>query len=309
MAKSLIEKWLPVVGYEGVYEVSNLGRVKSLPRRGRKTELIMLTKCGTPGYPRLSLCNAGKARSELVHRMVAMAFISKGPIPKGLEVNHIDGDRTNAVVTNLELITRKQNIHHARDTLGAYWGSNSNAAKLKEEDIVAIREEAAKGITYSAIGRKYGVCHGAISLVAHGKTWASAGGPITTEKREGGLVKGQAPWGEAMHNARFTVAQVVTIRERAATGESFAAIGRDYVASKETISTIARGKTWASAGGPIAATRDPKSKFTDEQALVVVRRYRAGERADALAEEFGISVGMVYNFNTGRTRPHLQDLV
>lgn len=118
------EVWKDIFGYEGFYQVSNLGRVKSLDRiikykpsktRGEyeaKTNGKISTQHkNIDGYIRVDLCKDGKHKSSLVHRLVALHFI---PNPGMLnQVNHIDGDKTNNYVDNLEWCTQAENAAHA----------------------------------------------------------------------------------------------------------------------------------------------------------------------------------------------------
>ena len=123
------EIWRPVVGYEGLYEVSSYGRVRSLDRyvkgKGesywlRKGRVLSPIK-DTNGYLLINLCCNGKPKTINVHRLVAQAFI---PNPDNLlEVNHIDEDKINNRADNLEWCSRKYNINYGsrnirrRDTL------------------------------------------------------------------------------------------------------------------------------------------------------------------------------------------------
>src|ERR1700690_1235619 len=100
------EIWKKVVGYEGLYEVSNLGRVWSCKRR-------KVMSPNNSAYPRLVLCKGKVHTGKDVHVIVANAFI--GPCPKGKEVNHKDLNTRNSKAKNLEYVTSAQNKKHARD--------------------------------------------------------------------------------------------------------------------------------------------------------------------------------------------------
>ena len=120
------EYWRPVVGYEGLYEVSYLGRVKSLNYRQTGKEAILKNgikgRCGKFGhrYSSVSLSKNGKVNDKLVHRLVAEAFI---PNPDNLpEVNHKDEDKANNRVENLEWCTGKYNCNYGTRNEGTRRG-------------------------------------------------------------------------------------------------------------------------------------------------------------------------------------------
>lgn len=102
-----MEHWQPVVGYEGLYEVSDQGRVKSLKFGKEK----ILKPWKTPdGYLKVSLRKDGHTKQTYVHRIVSEAFI---PNPNNLEtVNHKDEVKTNNVASNLEWMSQKDNINY-----------------------------------------------------------------------------------------------------------------------------------------------------------------------------------------------------
>lgn len=118
-----MEEWRDVVGYEGIYEVSNKGRVRTKEGKTTYTEMhgtrvwkqrILKQKVSKDNNHRVSLWKDGKERTWLVHRLVAFAFI---PETEGKEyVNHINGDRYNNSVENLEWCNHVENNNHAFDT-------------------------------------------------------------------------------------------------------------------------------------------------------------------------------------------------
>ena len=104
------EYWKPVVGYEGLYEVSNWGRVKSLPRNSTVKYARILKPCTDRyGYLYVNLCKNNKQKKFTVHRLVAEAFL---PNPDNLPcVNHKDECKSNNVVNNLEWCSYSYNIN------------------------------------------------------------------------------------------------------------------------------------------------------------------------------------------------------
>ncbi|HEO1661555.1 NUMOD4 motif-containing HNH endonuclease [Burkholderia multivorans] len=104
------EKWRQVVGFEGKYEVSDCGRVRS-PRTGK----LLAQRLWNSGYPSVQLWAGNKAHSRSVHRLMAAAFLGLAP---GLQVNHIDGDKGNNRLDNLEVVTPSENLKHAVHELG-----------------------------------------------------------------------------------------------------------------------------------------------------------------------------------------------
>lgn len=104
------EIWLPIEGYEGLYEVSSLGRVKSLNYNHTKQEKILNFSKNKKGYFRVGLSKDKKREFCSVHRLVANAFI---PNPNNLPtVNHIDENKENNVVDNLEWMNLSQQQRH-----------------------------------------------------------------------------------------------------------------------------------------------------------------------------------------------------
>jgi NUMOD4 motif/HNH endonuclease len=166
-----MEIWKSIEGYEGKYEVSSLGRVKSLSRvvvkRGieytYQDKIIYLDKTNT-GYFRATLCKDGSCKKFGVHRLVAQAFISN-PEDKPT-VNHIDGDKSNNTLSNLEWNTHSENSQHSIDTglQPVLHGWLKRGAKLTKEQVEEIRGSYVKGsITHKEIAKKYNVSRPLIS--------------------------------------------------------------------------------------------------------------------------------------------------
>lgn len=109
------EIWKDIEGYEGLYQVSNLGRVKSFPRNGTIKEERILKPNKVGGYLQVALQNHKNRKYKKVHRLVAETFIPN--LENKREVNHIDGDKTNNCVENLEWVTTSENQLHSNYVL------------------------------------------------------------------------------------------------------------------------------------------------------------------------------------------------
>jgi hypothetical protein len=119
------EQWQPVVGFEGLYEVSSLGRVASLPTSTWPTRRVLATPAhARGGYPYVTLHHEGRYFHRKVHHLVCLAFV--GPRPDGMLCRHLDGDVTNNVPANLVWGTARENLLDA-----VRHGRHHNASKTK----------------------------------------------------------------------------------------------------------------------------------------------------------------------------------
>lgn len=173
-----LEKWKPVRDFEGLYEVSNFGRVRSLDRivktsRGsRHFHSYMLSQTTTrKGYYSVLLCKDGKQYTKAVHRLVAIAFIPTKDI--GLQVNHIDGNKRNNHVDNLEWCTNSYNQIHAYSNglRQSQKGELNGGHKLTHDDVLEIRQLYETGKTQRELAKMYNVSQMAIYRVVHKITW------------------------------------------------------------------------------------------------------------------------------------------
>ena len=172
------EEWRDVEGYEGYYQVSNLGHLRCLERivHSKRWDRRESAKLLNPpvlknGYKLASLCRNGKSKRVLLHRLVAKAFL---PNPNNLlQINHIDGNKQNNNVNNLEWVTAQENIIHAynNNLMNPAHGIRTNNGHFTEEDIRSIRYKASKGMSQRKIASEYGVKQGAIWLILKGKTY------------------------------------------------------------------------------------------------------------------------------------------
>ena len=184
-----MEEWKAIAGYEGLYEVSNLGRIKSLSRidsRGyKRNEKILKLNKDSGGYLKVSLYKNGKPKQYLVHRLVAQAFI---PNPNNLpEINHKINDfehRSDNRVENLEWCTRDYNCN--------YSNHNEKMSESKKGKLLGDKNPRARKVkctttneifnTMKEAGEKYNISIQCIYSCCVGKSKSAGRHPITKEK-------------------------------------------------------------------------------------------------------------------------------
>jgi hypothetical protein len=176
------ELWTPVIGRELYYRISSFGRLTSLcksvrkkawPRR--KEKLLKPHLNSYTGYYAFvfSSWGSGKDKRENIHRLVAQHFISN---PKNLpEVNHIDGDKTNNKYSNLEWVTREENIRHGfkMGLIKPLTGENAHNNKLTKETVLMIYNH--KG-NLRQLGRDKNIPYSCIAGIRNGTSWNSVTG-------------------------------------------------------------------------------------------------------------------------------------
>jgi hypothetical protein len=238
--------WLPVVGYEGFYEVSNRGQVRSVYRRVRCDDnrergvpAKVLTPAYIDGYAYVSLnaTSIGKRKSEAVHRIVAPAFLGKRPSAKH-QINHKNSIRSDNRAENLEWVTAEENSHHARDKGRLVHGEAHHFAVLSRENVEDIHRRTQAGERRQALADEYGVSYCTIDAILAGRVWKHLL-PRDYERPKGTTA------GEMNGSAKLTAEQVMDIRRLyASAGHSTYALGQQFNVSQGAISAIVRGKTW-----------------------------------------------------------------
>ena len=157
----MAEEWKECM--DGWYEVSDHGRVRrAKPGKTTRVGKILKGRTDLRGYLIVSCFINGKTHTPRVHRLVSHAFL--GPCPEGLQVNHIDGIKTNACSDNLEYITGKENMAHALK-LGLI-GDN----RLFPQSVIDLaRELRTQGKIYREIARATGMSTSQCQRVVNGK--------------------------------------------------------------------------------------------------------------------------------------------
>lgn len=171
-----MEVWMPVIEFEGLYEVSNEGRVRrcGVDCTGRRRYVGHILKASPVrgGYLKVGLSRDRKLYNRIVSCLVMRAFV--GPTPEGQQVNHKNGDKTNNRLENLEYLTAAQNYRHALDVLHhqPVCGQVHWAAILTTAQIGEIRQRAASGERQCDIARSFGVYPAHVSRIVNRKTRA-----------------------------------------------------------------------------------------------------------------------------------------
>ena len=180
--KFIEEIWKPVVGYEGTYEVSSLGRVKSCERtiirsNGREIKFpdkIMKPSTNHKGYLIIDLRKNGKRSGGFVHRLVGKAFIDN-PLNKE-QINHKNGNKKDNRAQNLEWVTNQENMAHAYKVLGR---TNKDASESRkrvveqlsdDHSVVSVFSSIQEAVDKTGINNISAVCRG-IRTNAGGYKW------------------------------------------------------------------------------------------------------------------------------------------
>lgn len=169
-------EWRPVVGWDGFYEVSDIGEVRSLNRfveysNGRvclQKGKLLKPDLGKRGYLKVALWKNSKRTRALVHMLVSRAFL--GPIPPGFGVDHGDGNKVNNRVTNLEYVTGLENLSRSYEMGLHRRGERHFWSKLSDAEVTNIRKLRKQGLTQTEIAIKFGVCRQNVAAIVNGKS-------------------------------------------------------------------------------------------------------------------------------------------
>jgi hypothetical protein len=235
----ITEEWRPVVGSETTHEVSNLGRVKSLPygmkhwcgRLIPMPEKILQDSSHPGGYRTISI--RGRKR-QYVHRLVMAAFVGPGD---GMDVNHIDGDKTNNALSNLEYCDRLHNVRHAiRTGLQNNAGENNGCCKYTDDQVRRAVGLVVAGDSIATASACSGVSEGMIQQVLGGVRRQYLG--LADKELLAARSQGR---GQRHPRASFTEQQVRDIRS---SDERTYILASRYGVSQQCIASIRSGRTW-----------------------------------------------------------------
>lgn len=174
------ESWVSVREYEGIYEVSNYGRVRSLDRveysggvKRRRSGRILKQDLTKNGYLTVQFSKKGLVNKKLVHRLVCDGHVCR--IEDGFQVNHKDSNKSNNFYENLESVTPKENMSHAKihGRLSPFV-SKGIGKKLTSYDVSKIREMRINGFKIKKISEIFGVSSQTIWNITNYRTWKIA---------------------------------------------------------------------------------------------------------------------------------------
>lgn len=172
----MTEEWRDIKGYEGIYQVSNLGNIKALKRKRKNglvyKEHLMKSYDARGGYKRIMLCDDSMNKNRfMVHRLVAMAFIEN---PNNLpQINHKDENPKNNNVENLEWCTCKYNQNYG-GRIERVSGENNSQHKLTEQQVREIRKTYiphSKDFNQEKLASKYGVTRRVVHDIIYRHKW------------------------------------------------------------------------------------------------------------------------------------------
>ena len=174
------KEWRPVLGFEGLYEVSSCGSIRSLQRIDRTKSRcgnlytrtlssVLLKPALIHGYRYVILRKDGKSVNKKVSRMLCEAF--HGPSVKGMQAAHLNNVRDDDRVDNLIWATNKENSAHKLIHGTQPMGETSPNAKITEKQVKDARARHARGESFGSIARSFGVGRKTISRAVYRETW------------------------------------------------------------------------------------------------------------------------------------------
>jgi hypothetical protein len=226
------EEWRPVVDWEGLYEVSDLGRVRTVPHLDRMGRLVpgrirKLNLAGPPpGRLHLSLKRDRVEVGAYAHQLVMQAFV--GPRPDGMEVRHGPGGPHDNRLVNLCYGTKTDNNgpDKLRDGTLRY-GESHYRSRVSADNVADIRRRRAAGEPCRVLAAEYGVDEGTISVIATGGTWARVAPELIVPPYRG----------------KLSPEDVAAIRERYAAGGVYQyELAAEYGVTQRMISLISQGR-------------------------------------------------------------------
>ena len=218
------ERWKPVLGYDGDYEISDMGRVHSYKYRWKPPKMLSPGTVGG-GYKSVALSFQGQQRTHMVHRLVLEAFV--GPCPEGMEACHNDGNPVHNVLQNLRWATHSEN---ARDR----WKHGTMMNRISLRTAKKIRKQLLRGEYISDVSRQHGVSYSCVHSIATGRTWQHLGNPIQIP----------ASRGERHRRAKLTEKSARKVKQLLRDGAPISALAAKFGVSRGAVYAIKYNRTW-----------------------------------------------------------------
>jgi len=212
-----MEEWKQ---HESGYWISNLGRIK-----GIRVDFLKPVKQEN-GYYAVTI----NRKASKIHTLVVETFIGK--VPKGMCVNHIDGDKSNNKLANLEIVTPAENCQHAV-RLGLtkpQKGEDNALSKLTEKQILEIFECIKQGESNTEIARKFNIYSGHVSSLRHGHRWKHL-------RQEGVILKSSA-------NSKLPLAKKIEVIKKIQQGIQNIVLEQEYHLDRSVFSNVKHRKIW-----------------------------------------------------------------
>lgn len=284
------ERWLPVVGWEGCYEVSSLGRVRNVREtRPRPAGYVLKGSLNVWGYPYVTLACNGTHKGFQIHALVAYAFL--GPRATGMEINHRNGQKTDNSVGNLEYLTKTEHVSWGMQLGQVSRGEDNGQSKLTESEVREIRSLRGK-VRQVDLAARFGVSQVLIGIVQRGDGWKHVPleGPVAP------VVRGVLTDDEVREIRRLR-----GVEEQAALGARFGLCQSD-------ISAIQLGKTYRHVplDAPVAPQRGPRGSLSDDE-VREIRVLRGVLKQREIAERFGVELSNVARIQLRQRYGHVVD--
>jgi NUMOD4 motif len=234
-----MEEWRPVTGYEGLYDVSNLGEVRSHCQSFKpRLRGDLLTPGLSCGRRTIGLYKDGKRTTRLIAHLVLEAFA--GPRPPGQEACHGPRGSQDDSLANLSWGTREENqADRVRDGTSNR-GERQWQAKLTTEIVLECRRRYAAGERLGSLAAEFGITQSAMSQTVSGARWSWLPGAIPVDRRRHGTQ------GAAHHAAKLTPELIKQAKKRCASGEKQRDVAAEYGVTQATLWKAIRGWTWKS---------------------------------------------------------------
>ena len=236
-----MERWKDIKGYEGQYQVSDLGRIRSLDRLvnvGQSNTKRRIRGCilnpghSSHGHQHVTLCDgSGSRKTALVHQKVIEAFV--GPRPKGQEVCHNNGNAKDNRLSNLRYDTHKNNQAQRKEHGTHLPGEENPWSKLTNDQVLEIVKLYNQGNSSKDIGNLFGIDRHHVLVIIRGEAWSH----ITGIKTPPLNLKSTA-------QSKLTEAQANEIIKRVKQGEMQKDLAVEFCISRPSVCSLVKGDTW-----------------------------------------------------------------